>query len=91
MASLWEITIKTRLGKLEISIPVEIIPGFLAAMDITLVPIDVRYVIAPVSPQPITRDPFDRLLLSICQVDGMRLATLDRALVDHPLALGHKF
>ena len=33
-----------------------------------------------------TRDPFDRMLLAQCQVEGLRLLTIDRALVAHPLA-----
>ena len=91
VASLWEIAIKTRLGKLEISIPLDLIPRFLAALEIGVLPIDIRHVITRVSPEPVTRDPFDRLLLAICQADSMRLATLDRALVDHPLAFEHRF
>ncbi|MGF1549428.1 MAG: hypothetical protein ACFBQW_02680 [Sphingomonadaceae bacterium] len=33
-----------------------------------------------------TRDPFDRLLLAICQVERLRLLTTDQRLADHPLA-----
>lgn len=33
-----------------------------------------------------THDPFDRLLLAQCRVEGMRLVTRNRALAAHPLA-----
>jgi hypothetical protein len=44
------------------------------------------HVLARVEPPPATRDPFDRLLLARCALEGMRLVTIDRALVDHPAA-----
>jgi PIN domain nuclease of toxin-antitoxin system len=34
-----------------------------------------------------TSDPFDRLLLAQCQVENLKLVTVDRALLGHPLAL----
>ncbi|MYJ73028.1 MAG: type II toxin-antitoxin system VapC family toxin, partial [Rhodospirillaceae bacterium] len=33
------------------------------------------------------RDPFDELLLVTAQEEGLRLLTIDRQLVGHPLAL----
>ena len=42
--------------------------------------------LADAEPEPQTRDPFDRLLLGQCQVENLRLVTLDRALAAHPLA-----
>lgn len=55
-------------------------------MDIALLMIDQRHLLAEVFPDPDTRDPFDRLLLAQCTVEDMRLLTLDRALARHPLA-----
>jgi PIN domain nuclease of toxin-antitoxin system len=49
-----------------------------------------KHAIAGLEHVPPTRDPFDRLLLAICQVEGMRLATAERALLGHPLALDTK-
>jgi PIN domain nuclease of toxin-antitoxin system len=48
--------------------------------------IDHRHVLAELDPEPATRDPFDRLLLAQCEVEGMRLVTVDTALSVHPLA-----
>jgi PIN domain nuclease of toxin-antitoxin system len=86
VASLWEISIKTRLGKLRLAVELELLPELIEALGLELVTILARHVLAAVVPEPPTRDPFDRLLLAQCAVEGARLVTIDRALVDHPIA-----
>ncbi|WJR66032.1 type II toxin-antitoxin system VapC family toxin [Neorhizobium sp. CSC1952] len=86
VASLWEIAIKSRLGKLETRIPVEDIPSYLASAGFTILHIDIPHVITAAEPEPETRDPFDRLLLAQCQAEGLLLVTIDRALTGHRLA-----
>ena len=85
-ASLWEIAIKTRLGKLDPAIPLEDIPAFLEAATIRALPVAFTHAIADLAARPATRDPFDRLLLAQCQVENLRLVTMDRELAQHPLA-----
>jgi PIN domain nuclease of toxin-antitoxin system len=87
-ASLWETAIKTRLGKLDPGMPLSDIAGYLEAVGLSILAVEARHALATADPEPPTRDPFDRLLLAQCQVEGLRLATIDRALLDHPLALG---
>jgi len=87
VASLWETAIKSRLGKLNPGMPLEDIVGYLEAVGIAILPIEARHVIAAADPEPETRDPFDRLLLAQCHVENFRLATMDRSLLKHPLAL----
>ena len=53
---------------------------------LTFIPIGRDQVLAEFATKPKTRDPFDRLLLATCQVEGLRLVTLDRALSSHALA-----
>jgi PIN domain nuclease of toxin-antitoxin system len=86
IASLWEIAIKMRLGKLDTGLPHAQFAGFLEAIGLTLLPIGRDHVLAEIEAEPDTRDPFDRLLLATCQVEGFRLVTLDRALRGHALA-----
>lgn len=86
VASLWEIAIKSRLGKLDLAIELADIAGFLQAAGFVLLPISAEHVTASASPQPSTRDPFDRLLLGVCDVEALRLVTVDRVLAEHPLA-----
>ncbi len=85
VASLWEIAIKTRLRKLDPGMPLDMIAGYLESIGVTILPIEIRHVITAVEPEPLTRDPFDRLLLAQCQIEDLRLVTIDRALVAHPL------
>jgi PIN domain nuclease of toxin-antitoxin system len=85
-ASLWEIAIKWRLGKLALTPSLSALPELLDGLGIRIVAIDERHALASVDPEPMTRDPFDRMLLAQCQVEGLRLVTVDSALVSHPLA-----
>ncbi len=85
-ASIWEIAIKTRLGKLDPLLPLDKVPAYFQSVGIDLLVVDHRHAVAPVHPEPATRDPFDRLLPAQCQVEGLRLVTRDRVLAAHPLA-----
>lgn len=86
VASLWDIAIKMRLGKLMPRLPLLDIPLLLDAIGFTLLGIDVARVLQTSDPEPPTRDPFDGLLLAQCHVEGLKLITVDRAIVGHPLA-----
>lgn len=87
VASLWEIAIKNRLGKLPVSLPLEALPEAINQMELELLQITATHALVRIEPEPPTRDPFDRLLLAQCKVEGLRLVTIDRALVDHPYAV----
>jgi PIN domain nuclease of toxin-antitoxin system len=87
VASLWEAAIKTRLGKLDPGMPLEDIATYLDTVGLSILPIEARHVIVSADPETHTRDPFDRLLLAQCHVENLRLVTVDRALLEHPLAL----
>lgn len=86
VASLWEMAIKHRLGKLALDVPIAELANAFLSLRFTLLNVDQHHVLAELDEQPQTRDPFDRLLLAQCQVEGMRLVTLDRAVARHPLA-----
>jgi PIN domain nuclease of toxin-antitoxin system len=66
--------------------PVLEIPSALFVLEVPLVTIEAAHVLAELQPEPDTRDPFDRLLLAQCQMEGLRLVTTDRKLAVHPLA-----
>lgn len=85
-ASLWEISIKVRSGKLAIGMTLEQLPEACEAAAFAILSITPRHVLADVTPEPGTRDPFDRLLLAQAKVESLRLVTVDRALATHPLA-----
>ena len=83
-ARLWEIAIKVRLGKLELAGEIEALETTCTAFNIAVLSILPRHALTEVVPEPATRDPFDRLLLAQASVEGMRLLTLDRALIGPP-------
>lgn len=86
VASFWEIAIKHRLAKLKLDLPLEDFAAYFESLDYELLPVDSRHALANLQPLPPTRDPFDRMLLAQCQVEGLNLVTADRSLVRHPLA-----
>ena len=85
-ASLWEIVIKVRSGKLGIGIALADLMEACTAARMSLIAIEPHHVLAEVVPEPATRDPFDRLLLAQAAAEDMRLVTLDRMLVGHSRA-----
>jgi PIN domain nuclease of toxin-antitoxin system len=86
VASVWEMAIKVRLGKLNVAIDLANADGYFAKAGISILPVSFAHAVAEVDPWPGTNDPFDRLLLAQCQVEGLRLLTTDRALSAHPLS-----
>ena len=86
VVSFWEIAIKVRQGKLALEEPLSHLEEAVQSWGCTVLPVIASHVVAEVEPWPPTNDPFDRLLLAICSVEGLRLVTRDRKLVDHPLA-----
>ena len=77
-ASLLEIAIKNRLGKLTLPDPFGVMfPSTLVSNDIHLLPIETDH-IEPLTRLPMHhRDPFDRLIASTTLVEGMRLVSAD--------------
>lgn len=86
VASLWEIAIKKRIGKLSLRTELSELPGLIGDMGLGLLVINQNHVLADLKPEPRTKDPFDRLLLAQCEVEGLRLVTRDSALAKHRLA-----
>jgi PIN domain nuclease of toxin-antitoxin system len=87
VASLWEIAIKSRLGKLNVQAPLPFALQILVAQGFAILPVEAPHVTAPISPELQHRDPFDRLLLGQCAATNAMLMTVDTLLVDHPLAV----
>lgn len=86
VASVWEVAIKHRLGKLPLPIPLEDWPEALVNLNITSLSVFTAHVISAIDPPFAGKDPFDRLLLGICTAERLQLVTRDQALLAHPLA-----
>lgn len=85
VASIWEITIKTDIGKLSSAIDPQQIELFCTNAEIKVLPIKANHASLTLAVVPQTRDPFDRMLLAQCAVEDMKLVTVDRLLQGHPL------
>ena len=77
-ASIWEISIKSSIGKINAS-PLEIL-DVVAATGFDLLPITGEHAAHVVSLPPLHKDPFDRLLVAQAQLEPLVLVTNDIAL-----------
>jgi PIN domain nuclease of toxin-antitoxin system len=86
IASLWEIAIKLRLGKLTVAVPIEVLmTQQFTQNDIELLPITVAPLLV-VSTLPLHhRDPFDRLLIAQAMVEQMPIVSADPAFDAYPV------
>lgn len=89
--SLWELRIKWDLftagGERKGPAEPRTVRDGLAVLGVELLPLTVDQAIAGLDPPTSHKDPFDTLLLAICQELGAKLLTRDAKLRDHPLAL----
>ncbi len=80
VASLWEIAIKTSLGKLEIGVEADELNQIIIDSGFEILTINADH-IAPLHSLPSHhRDPFDRLLIAQSIVEPLRLITHDQQL-----------
>lgn len=78
MISLWEITIKTSLGKLELAIPLEqIVINFILPSGMEILPIYLPHLFILQTLPFHHRDPFDRLLISQAKSERLTLVSAD--------------
>lgn len=88
VASLWEIQIKTHLGKLQLSRPLlEIVTDQQRANQLQILPVTLEHVAALQSLPAVHRDPFDRLLVAVAGVEGATLASGDPVFRQYPVSL----
>ncbi len=90
VTSIWEIAIKWRIGKLGLNFDIQFLPQMIKSFGFEVMAITESQVLSPIVPEIDHRDPFDRLLLSICGAEDMALVTIDRVLSTHALAWKQK-
>ena len=80
IASLWEIQIKTQLGKLTLRRPLmELIQEQQADNELLLLPVQAEHVYVLQTLPPHHKDPFDRILITQAQTESLLLLTVDAA------------
>jgi PIN domain nuclease of toxin-antitoxin system len=77
IASLWEIALKSKLGKLELKGEFNRIADFLADNDIELLPITFEHLQRLMQLDFHHRDPFDRIIIAQALTEGLPIATKD--------------
>ncbi len=87
VASLWEMTIKIQLKKLEVSIPIEDIYDFLERNQIILLPIEIQHLSALSKLDAHHQDPFDRLIISQGISEGLTVISGDSWFHKYPVSL----
>ena len=76
--SLWEIQIKSQLGKLDLDVPLrEIVEAEVTSGPFELLPIRAEHVLAVGDLPPHHNDPFDRMLIAQARTEHMELVTTD--------------
>jgi PIN domain nuclease of toxin-antitoxin system len=79
VASIWEILIKARSGKLTLpESPERYIPSRIAHYGFELLSIEIRHVLQLWTLAEYHRDPFDRILVAQSQVEQLPIITSDR-------------
>lgn len=87
-ASAWEISIKTRLGKLTLpSAPDRCIPEFMAKQRLLPLPVTHLHAVKVYDLSPHHQDPFDRLLIAQAMVETMIILTADRVFLKYPVEI----
>jgi PIN domain nuclease of toxin-antitoxin system len=87
-ASTWEIVVKTVLGRVEITDPLErFIPEQLERNAMRPLPIGIQHTLAVATLPPVHRDPFDRMLVAQATVEHMTLVSGDRMLRRYPVTV----
>ncbi len=86
-ATVWEIAIKTSIGRLEMGEPPEqCLPREMARNRFRPLLIDFEHALAVRTLPLHHRDPFDRLLIAQAQVEGLRIVTADRIFTAYGIA-----
>ncbi|HEV2851716.1 MAG TPA: type II toxin-antitoxin system VapC family toxin [Thermoanaerobaculia bacterium] len=80
-ASIWEVSIKRALGKLQVDID-RLIPGILISGFIEL-PISAQHAVVAGGLPSHHKDPFDRMLIAQAQIEELTLVTRDSAFGDY--------
>ena len=76
-ASLWEICIKVRIGKLVIAKPAMWLSQAVKDLQATVLPVRGNHAIATLSLPDHHRDPFDRIIVAQAIEEGAAIATMD--------------
>ena len=87
VVSVWEMAIKSDLGKLTLRLPLADIVTEQRANGIHILPVELTHVLGVVGLPAVHKDPFDRLLAAQAVAEGMDLVTADPVFAHYPVRL----
>jgi len=82
-ASVWEMQIKTQLGKLDLRVPLNVLIAEQRANGVQFLPITLSHIFALEGMPRHHGDPFDRILIAQANAEHMALVSRDRAFGDY--------
>ena len=83
-ASLWEVAIKTGLGREDFMVDARLLRRGLLDNGYIELPVASEHAVAIDSLPPIHKDPFDRMLIAQSTVEGITLLTVDAIVGQYP-------
>ena len=88
VASVWEMQIKSQLGKLKLNLPLaEVIEGQRKANNIEILPVMLAHVFALQNLPLHHKDPFDRILIAQANVENVAVVSNDPLFAQYPVKL----
>ncbi|MBM3888546.1 MAG: type II toxin-antitoxin system VapC family toxin [Verrucomicrobia bacterium] len=87
VASVWEMQIKSQLGKLRLRLPLrDLIAEQVSKNGLRLVDITASHVLEISALPPLHNDPFDRLIIAAARIEGATILTHDSLVRQYPVA-----
>jgi PIN domain nuclease of toxin-antitoxin system len=87
IASIWEVTIKYNIGKLELENPLTDLFEFIKRNQISIIPIELDHLIVLSTLPLIHRDPFDRIIIAQGMTEKLMVISKDSILKDYDLTI----
>jgi PIN domain nuclease of toxin-antitoxin system len=88
VASVWEIQIKSQLGKIKLNLPLkELIVSQQKINNIVILPIALKHILSLEGLPSHHKDPFDRLLIAQANTEIAVLISCDSVFADYPVSL----
>lgn len=86
VVSLWEIVIKSELGRLQLQDPLDaVVAAQVAANGFRVLPVELRHVYSLRGLPLHHKDPFDRILIAQSIADGLTIVTKDAVFAQYPV------
>lgn len=86
VVSVWEIQIKSQLGKLKLNVPLEeLVESQRQANGVQVLPVQLDHVLALNALPALHKDPFDRLLIAQGQIEDANIVSRDKIFGGYPV------